>query len=99
MPIPPKASFLRVRGQVLCYGLEKEIKVNIEANHATLAGQSFEHELSYATAQLGLEKQDVLVIGLRRADDSLLAPAADTAIQPDDLAIVIAEVRPADAVS
>jgi xylose isomerase len=32
------------------YGLEGEIKVNIEANHATLAGHSFEHELSYATA-------------------------------------------------
>jgi len=32
------------------YGLEGEIFVNIEANHATLAGHSFEHELSYATA-------------------------------------------------
>ena len=32
------------------YGLENEIKVNIEANHATLAGHSFEHELAYATA-------------------------------------------------
>jgi xylose isomerase len=27
------------------HGLEKEIKVNIEANHATLAGHSFEHEI------------------------------------------------------
>ncbi|WOB10466.1 xylose isomerase [Piscinibacter gummiphilus] len=27
------------------YGLEKEVKVNIEANHATLAGHSFEHEI------------------------------------------------------
>lgn len=32
------------------YGLQGEIKVNIEANHATLAGHSFEHELAYATA-------------------------------------------------
>ena len=32
------------------YGLQNEIKVNIEANHATLAGHSFEHELAYATA-------------------------------------------------
>lgn len=32
------------------HGLEGEIKVNIEANHATLAGHSFEHELAYATA-------------------------------------------------
>lgn len=30
------------------YGLEKEFKFNIEANHATLAGHSFEHELHYA---------------------------------------------------
>jgi xylose isomerase len=29
-------------------GLEKEVKVNIEANHATLAGHSFEHELATA---------------------------------------------------
>ena len=32
------------------YGLDKEIKVNIEANHATLAGHSFEHEVAYAVA-------------------------------------------------
>ena len=31
------------------HGLQDEIKVNIEANHATLAGHSFEHELAYAT--------------------------------------------------
>ncbi len=30
------------------YGLEKEIKVNIEANHATLAGHSFQHEIATA---------------------------------------------------
>src|SRR5262249_53179712 len=32
------------------YGLEKEFKVNIEANHATLAGHSFSHEIAYAYA-------------------------------------------------
>jgi len=32
------------------YGLAKEIKVNIEANHATLSGHSFEHELATALA-------------------------------------------------
>ena len=32
------------------YGLEGEIKVNIEVNHATLAGHSFEHEVAYAIA-------------------------------------------------
>ena len=30
------------------YGLEKEFKFNIEANHATLAGHTFEHELRVA---------------------------------------------------
>jgi xylose isomerase len=32
------------------YGLEKEVKVNIENNHATLAGNSFEHEVATAVA-------------------------------------------------
>jgi len=32
------------------YGLEKEVKVNVEANHATLAGHSFEHEIALAAA-------------------------------------------------
>ena len=27
-------------------GLEKEVKMNIEANHATLSGHSFEHEIA-----------------------------------------------------
>ncbi|WP_297841059.1 xylose isomerase [Pseudomonas sp.] len=35
------------------FGLEKEIKVNIEANHATLAGHSFQHEIATA-ASLGI---------------------------------------------
>lgn len=32
------------------FGLEGEVKVNIEANHATLSGHSFEHELAMARA-------------------------------------------------
>jgi xylose isomerase len=32
------------------YGLEREIRLNIEVNHATLAGHSVQHELAYATA-------------------------------------------------
>ncbi len=39
-----------VYGFLQRYGLEKEIKVNIEANHATLAGNSFEHEIATAAA-------------------------------------------------
>lgn len=32
------------------HGLEREIKLNIEVNHATLAGHSFQHELATAAA-------------------------------------------------
>ena len=32
------------------YGLEKEFKFNIEANHATLANKTFQHELEYAVS-------------------------------------------------
>lgn len=39
-----------VYGFLLRYGLEKDVKVNIEANHATLAGHSFEHEIATAAA-------------------------------------------------
>jgi xylose isomerase len=37
-----------VYGFLSRYGLDKEIKVNIEANHATLSGHSFEHEIATA---------------------------------------------------
>ena len=30
------------------YGLDKDFKINIEANHATLAGHTFQHELRFA---------------------------------------------------
>ena len=33
------------------YGLEDHIKLNIETNHATLAGHTMEHELEYAGSQ------------------------------------------------
>lgn len=39
-----------VYGFLVRYGLDKEVKVNIEANHATLAGHSFEHEIALAHA-------------------------------------------------
>lgn len=39
-----------VYGFLRHYGLEKEVKVNIEANHATLSGHSFEHEIATAVA-------------------------------------------------
>ncbi|MGK6319314.1 xylose isomerase [Sphingomonas sp. DT-204] len=39
-----------VYGFLKRYGLEDEVRVNIEANHATLSGHSFEHELAMARA-------------------------------------------------
>ena len=42
-----------VHGFLRRYGLEREVKLNLEANHATLAGHSFEHEVALA-ASLGL---------------------------------------------
>ena len=39
-----------VYGFLKRYGLEDEVKVNIEQGHAILAGHSFEHELATATA-------------------------------------------------
>jgi xylose isomerase len=39
-----------VYGFLKQFGLENEIKVNIEANHATLAGHSFQHEIATATS-------------------------------------------------
>ena len=40
-------------------GLENEIKLNIEANHATLSGHSFEHEIAYAIANNALGSLDI----------------------------------------
>ncbi|MBN6068223.1 xylose isomerase [Aggregatibacter actinomycetemcomitans] len=39
-----------VYGFLKQFGLENEIKVNIEANHATLAGHAFQHEVATAFA-------------------------------------------------
>jgi xylose isomerase len=38
-----------VIGFLKSYGLDKHFKLNIEANHATLAGHTFEHDLSVAS--------------------------------------------------
>ena len=37
-----------VIGFLRAHGLDKDFKVNIEVNHATLAGHTFEHELAFA---------------------------------------------------
>jgi xylose isomerase len=55
-----------VYGFLRRHGLDTEIKVNIEANHATLAGKSFEHEIATALA-LGIFGS----IDLNRGDPQL----------------------------
>src|ERR1044072_4546778 len=55
-----------VYGFLRRYGLEGELRVNIEANHATLAGKSFEHEIATALA-LGIFGS----IDLNRGDPQL----------------------------
>ena len=39
-----------IHGFLVRNGLEDEYRLNIEANHATLAGHSFHHEVAYAVA-------------------------------------------------
>jgi xylose isomerase len=41
------------------FGLEREIALNVEVNHATLAGKSFVHEIAYAAANELLGSVDV----------------------------------------
>jgi xylose isomerase len=48
-----------VYGFLTRYGLENQVKLNIEANHATLAGHSFEHEIALAQALGVLGSLDV----------------------------------------
>ena len=40
-------------------GLENEIHLNIEVNHATLSGHNFEHEIAYAIANNALGSIDI----------------------------------------
>ena len=39
-----------VHGFLVRHGLDREYRLNIEANHATLAGHTFHHEVAYAIA-------------------------------------------------
>ena len=53
-------------GMLKAFGLEKQVKINIEQNHAILAGHSFEHEIALAGAlgifgSLDLNRGDYLL--------------------------------------
>ena len=65
------------------FGLEREIKLNIEANHATLAGHSFQHELGYALANGILGSIDV-----NRGDPQLGWDTDQFPNSADELALV-----------
>ena len=47
---PVRHDVAHVQAFLQKYGLEDEIKLNIEVNHATLAGHSFQHEVAVAIA-------------------------------------------------
>jgi xylose isomerase len=66
-----------VYGFLKRYGLEKEVKVNIEQNHALLAGHTFEHEIAMANA-LGIFGS----IDMNRGDEQL---GWDTVLFPNNL--------------
>ena len=55
-----------VHGFLRTHGLEREVKVNIEQNHALLAGHTFEHEIALAQA-LGIFGS----IDMNRGDEML----------------------------
>jgi xylose isomerase len=55
-----------VYGFLRAHGLEKEVKVNIEQNHALLAGHTFEHEIALAQA-LGIFGS----LDMNRGDEAL----------------------------
>jgi xylose isomerase len=55
-----------IYGMLKAFDLEKEVKINIEQNHAILAGHSFEHEIALAAAlgifgSLDLNRGDYLL--------------------------------------
>jgi xylose isomerase len=55
-----------IYGMLQAFGLEKEVKLNLEQNHAILAGHSFEHEIQLAAAlgifgSLDLNRGDYLL--------------------------------------
>ena len=69
-----------VYGFLRRYGLEREVKINIEQNHALLAGHTFEHEIALAQA-LGIFGS----VDMNRGDELL---GWDTVQFPNNLAHV-----------
>jgi xylose isomerase len=76
-----------VYGFLKKFGLEKEVKVNIEQNHAILAGHSFEHELALASA-LGIFGS----VDLNRGDDRLGWDTDQFAMSVPELTLAMLEI-------
>jgi xylose isomerase len=69
------------------FGLENEVRVNIEQNHAILAGHSFEHELALAAA-LGIFGS----VDLNRGDDRLGWDTDQFAMSVPELTLAMLEI-------
>jgi xylose isomerase len=76
-----------VYGMLKRHGLENDVKLNIEQNHAILAGHSFEHEIALAAA-LGVFGS----LDINRGDDLLGWDTDQFAIKVPDIALAIYEL-------
>jgi xylose isomerase len=76
-----------VYGMLEAYDLKADVKLNIEQNHAILAGHSFEHEIALAAA-LGIFGS----LDINRGDDLLGWDTDQFAVKAPDIALAMYEV-------
>ena len=72
------------------YGLKDHVKLNIEANHATLAGHTMTHELMYASAQDALGSIDANTGDLLLGWDTDQFPT-DVALTTQTMLVILAQ--------
>ena len=76
-----------IYGMLKAYDLEKKVKINIEQNHAILAGHSFQHEIQLAAA-LGIFGS----LDLNRGDDLLGWDTDQFAMSVPELTLAMVEI-------
>jgi xylose isomerase len=76
-----------IYGMLKAYDLEKKVKINIEQNHAILAGHSFQHEIQLAAA-LGIFGS----LDLNRGDDLLGWDTDQFGMNVPELTLMMVEV-------
>jgi xylose isomerase len=76
-----------IYGMLKAYDLEKRVKINIEQNHAILAGHTFQHEIQLAAA-LGIFGS----LDLNRGDDLLGWDTDQFAMSVPDLTLAMLEI-------